>query len=94
MLGFTNGRSVTDAVFIIKQIKEKATEFNIPAYICFIELPMAFDRVCLGDILSILIENKVLSNITRTLHNLNTNNKTKVKARDQLIGNIPTPGGI
>ena len=26
--GFLKGRSITDAVFIIKQIKEKATEFN------------------------------------------------------------------
>ena len=31
--GFIKGRSMTDAVFIIKQIKEEATEFNVPTYI-------------------------------------------------------------
>ena len=31
-------RSIIDAVFVIKQIKEKATEFNITAYICFIDV--------------------------------------------------------
>ena len=62
--------------------------------ICFIELTLTFDRVRVADILSILIENKVPVNITRTIHNLNTNNATKVKAGDQLTENIPTPGGI
>ena len=55
---------------------------------------MAFDGVRMRDILSILMEKKVLANITRTIHNLNSNNATKVEARDQLTENIPTPGGI
>mgnify|MGYP007005567614 CR=1 FL=1 len=48
------GMPITDAVFIIKQIKEKVIEYSMPAYICFIDLTMAFDRVRLGDILHIL----------------------------------------
>ena len=88
---FIRGRSITDAVFVIKQ--EKTTEFNIPAYIYFIDLTMAFDRVRLGDILNILIENKLPANI-RTINDPNTNNTMKVKAGDQLIENITTPGGI
>ena len=91
---FIKEKSITDAVSIIKQIKEKATDFIIPGYICFNDLTMAFDRVRLGDILSILIENKVPANITSTIHNLNTDNATKVKAGDQLVENVPTPGGI
>ena len=55
---------------------------------------MAFNMVHLGDILSILIENYVPANITRIIHNLNTNNATNVKAGDQLTENIQTPGGI
>ena len=30
--GFIKGKSTIDPVFIIIQIKEKATEFNIPVY--------------------------------------------------------------
>ena len=37
-------------------IKEKATKFNMPAYICSIDLTVAFDGVRLGDILTIFIE--------------------------------------
>ena len=92
--GFTKGQSISDAVFIIKQIKENAIEYTIPAYICFIDLTMAFDRVGLGDILYILIENGAAANITKIIHNLNIENVTKVKAGDQFTANIPTPGGI
>ena len=53
-----------------------------------------FHGVHLGDILSTLTENMVPTNITRTIHKLNMDNATKVKAGDQLTGNIPTPGGI
>ena len=55
---------------------------------------MAFDRLQLGDILSILTENKVSANITGTIHSLNTNNATKVKTGPQLTENITTPGRI
>ena len=92
--GFVKGRSITDTVFITKQIKEKAKKLNTPVYICFIDLAMAFDRVRLGGILNILIENKVPDNVTRTSHDVNTNNAIKVKAGGRLTKNIPTPGGI
>ncbi|CAG9839124.1 unnamed protein product, partial [Diabrotica balteata] len=92
--GCTKGRSITDAVFKINQIKEKAIEFGMPAYICFIDLTKAFDRVRLGYSLNILIENETPTSITKILHNLNNNNVTKVRAGDEFTENIPTPGGI
>ncbi|CAG9829667.1 unnamed protein product [Diabrotica balteata] len=90
--GFTRERSITDAVFIIKQIKEKAIEFGMPAYTCFIDLTKVFDRVRLGDILNILIENKTPTNTKKIVHNLNNNNVTKGRGGDQFTENIPTPG--
>ena len=51
-------------------------------------------RVRLADTLSVLIENKIPANITRAIHNLNTNNATNVKAGDRLTENILTSGGI
>ena len=44
-----------EAIFIIKQLKEKSIEFNTPAYVCLIDLTKAFDRVRLFDIINILI---------------------------------------
>ncbi|XP_065174094.1 uncharacterized protein [Atheta coriaria] len=36
--GFRTGRSCNDAIFILRQIKEKAIEWNRPAFICFVDL--------------------------------------------------------
>ncbi|KAH1008183.1 hypothetical protein HUJ05_008764 [Dendroctonus ponderosae] len=43
-LGFRINRSTTDALFIIRQIKEKAIEFDTPAFACFIDLTKAFEE--------------------------------------------------
>jgi len=56
--GFRRNKSTTDAIFIIKQLKEKSIEFNTPAYVSFIDLTKAFDRVRLSDIINILMMRK------------------------------------
>ncbi|XP_048516470.1 uncharacterized protein LOC125502436 [Dendroctonus ponderosae] len=48
--GFISGRSCTD-VFVLRQIVEKSIEYNKPAFICFVDLTRAFDRVQLKDVL-------------------------------------------
>ena len=92
--GFRRNRSTTDAIFIIKQIKEKAIEFNTPAYVCFIDLTKAFDRVRLPDIINILKDKNVPDNIVRNIRKLNVDNTTQVKVDNDLTQDIPTPGGI
>lgn len=92
--GFRRNRSTTDAIFIIKQLKEKSIEFNTPAYVCFIDLTKAFDRVRLYDIVNILMAREAPDTIVRAIHNLNMNNRTRVKAGDTYTEEIPTPGGI
>lgn len=57
--GFRVNRSTTDAIFIVRQIVEKATEYNKPAYLCFVDLKKAFDRVKLRDII-IILRNKLV----------------------------------
>lgn len=92
--GFRRGRSVTDAIFVMKQIKEKSLEYNKPAYICFVDLSKAFDRVRLGDVLEILQKEKIPPYIIKIIHHLNTQNTTKVKHGVKTTEAIPTPGGI
>ena len=53
---FRSGRSCTDAVFVLRQITIKSIEYNKPAYICFIDLVKAFDRVRLKDIFHLLYD--------------------------------------
>lgn len=92
--GFRTNRSTTDALFIMKQLKEKSIEFNKPAYICFIDLTKAFDKVRLTDVLQILTKRQSPSQITKLIKNLNTGNVTKIKSGEHTTPNIKTPGGI
>ena len=52
--GFRKNRSAIDAIFTIRQIAEKAIEFNKPAFMCFVDLTQAFDRVKLEDVVPLL----------------------------------------
>lgn len=53
-------RSATDAIFVIKQVKENAIEDNTPAFICFVNRTKAFDKVKLGDVIRTLIKKRAL----------------------------------
>ncbi|XP_055389945.1 uncharacterized protein LOC129618936 [Condylostylus longicornis] len=48
--GFRTNRSTVDAIFILSQILEKAIEYNHPAFMCFIDLAKAFDKIRLSDV--------------------------------------------
>ena len=52
--GFRKNSSAIDAIFTIRLITEKVIEFNKPAFICFVDLTQAFDRVELEDVVPLL----------------------------------------
>ena len=52
--GFTAGRSTTEQIFAIRQIKEKSKEFNKSTYIAFIDFKAAFDSVSRDSLWKIL----------------------------------------
>lgn len=52
--GFRSGRSCTDAVFVLRQIVERSIEYNKSAYLCFIDLQKAFDRIWVEDVIYLL----------------------------------------
>ena len=64
--GFRSGRSCKDAVFVLRQITEKSIEYNKLAYICFIDLVKAFDRVQLKDIIHLLYDRHIPHNLVKT----------------------------
>ena len=57
--GFKSNRSTTDALFMVRQIVEKSTEFAKPAYLCFVDLEQAFNRVRRGNVIAILKEEAI-----------------------------------
>lgn len=92
--GFRNNRSAIDAIFIIRQITEKAIEFSKVAFMCFVDLTQAFDRVRLADVLALLQKRNIHPNTIRTIEKLNTDNYTYVRTANKLSKRIPVKTGI
>ena len=92
--GFRSGRSCTDAVFVIRQVTEKSIEYNKPAYMCFIDLEKAFDRVQLRDVIHLLYNRQIPHNIIKTIKNIYTANEIQAKINGNLTKPIPVRCGI
>lgn len=92
--GFRNNRSTTDAIFILRQIVEKSIEYDKPAYMCFIDLTKAFDRIRLNDVLLILNKKLVPADVIRIIKELNTQTKTRIRINNQLTEEIDVDTGI
>ena len=43
--GFVKGKGTREQILIVRQVVEKAREFNKPVYICFVDFSKAFDSV-------------------------------------------------
>ena len=60
----------TDAVFFIRQITEKSIEYNRPAFMCFINLEKAFNRIQVKDVIQLPYDRQVPQNIIKTIENI------------------------
>ena len=92
--GFRRNRSTIDAIYIVRQIVEKALEFNKPAFLCFVDLTKAFDQVRLEDVLSILQKRNVDARIIAAVRTLNTNNTTSIKLNSGVSKKLNVSSGI
>ena len=92
--GFRSGRSCTDAVFVIRQITEKSIEYNKPAYMCFIDLEKAFDRVQLRDVVHLLYNRQIPHNLVKTIQNIYEANQIQAKINGVLTEPINVGCGI
>ena len=68
--GFRSGRSCVDTIFVMRQITEQSIEYNRPAFMCFIDLQKAFDRIQFKDIIHLLHERQIPHNIIKTIENI------------------------
>lgn len=92
--GFRINRSTTDATFIIRQIVEKAIEFNRPAFLCFVDLKKAFDRVKLNDVISMLIEREVPTKLIKIIEDMYVNTTTRIQTGNTFSEVIKCNSGI
>lgn len=92
--GFRRNRGTTDAIFMIRQLSEKAIEFNKPLFLCFVDLEKAFDRVRKQDVLQILNERNVPRCLIELVKDLNTNTRTQIITAEGLSDAIVINKGV
>ena len=91
--GFWENRSTTDAILIFRQIAETSIEYNKPAFVCFIDLTKAFDRVRLSDVLKLLKDRNLNPKTIKIIKKMNIGNSTFIKANNKLSKKIPVLTG-
>lgn len=77
--GFVKGRGTREQILILRQIIEKAREFNTPLIICFVDFSKAFDSVKWGKLWKILLEMGVPKHLVLLLRQLYENNTASVR---------------
>lgn len=92
--GFRKNRSTIDAIFILRQIVGKSIEYDKPAFMCFIDMTKAFDRVSLNDVTDIMREAGIPEEIVRIVEALNSKTTTQILANDILTEEIAVSIGI
>ncbi|XP_045480919.1 uncharacterized protein LOC123685307 [Harmonia axyridis] len=87
--GFRSGRSCKDAVFVMRQIVEKSIQYNRPAYMCFVDLQKAFDRVQIQDVVHLLYQSQIPHNLIKVIEDIYSSNKIQAKIDGELTRPIP-----
>ena len=77
-----------------KASNKKVDEYNKPAYMYFIDLEKAFDRVQLRDVIHLLYNRQIPHNIIKTIKNIYTANEIQAKINGNLTKPIPVRCGI
>jgi len=78
----------------VRQIVEKSTEFNHTAYICFVDLTKAFDRVRLADVTACLREREVPEQIVKVIKEMNTDTIARIRSNGQTSRPITLKNGV
>ncbi|KAI8433901.1 hypothetical protein MSG28_015827 [Choristoneura fumiferana] len=77
--GFVKGRGTREQILIVRQIIEKAKEFNRPVYICFVDFQKAFDSVRWPRMWKTLLDMGVPQHLVHVLRTLYENNTASVR---------------
>ena len=90
--GFIPGRSTADHICAIKQLIERATEFNRPMYLVAIDFTMAFDFMSSDAIWRILLNYRTPESLVRRVKRIYTACHAKVRTRFGTTGEFEVHG--
>ncbi|KAI8422423.1 hypothetical protein MSG28_006263 [Choristoneura fumiferana] len=92
--GFVKGRGTREQILILRQIIEKAREFNSTLYICFVDFRKAFDTVIWAQLWRILAEMGVPPHLIVLLRRLYESGTAAVRVDGTLSENFKTEAGV
>ena len=76
--GFRSGRGIVDAIFVIRQVIEKAKEKNVPLHFHFIDFKSAFDTIWRKALWKMLIKIGISQKLVNTIKYMYDNTKCAI----------------
>ncbi len=92
--GFVEERGTREQIFNIRNIIEKAREFNIPMMICFIDYAKAFDCVHWSALWLVMKDMGISEHIISIIRALYENGQMNVRINQQTSKNFKTNKGV
>ncbi len=92
--GFMPGRSTTDAIFILRQLQEKALIADITLYFAFVDLEKAFDRVPRKVVWWALRKMGVSETLVKTVQAMYHNARARVRVGSSLSEEFDVKVGV
>lgn len=88
------GRGTREQILVLRQIIEKAREFNIPLFICFVDFRKAFDTVIWERLWRVLLEMGVPQHLISLLQRLYEDGTAAVRVDDISSDTFKTESGV
>ncbi|CAH2233881.1 jg18186 [Pararge aegeria aegeria] len=92
--GFVKGRGTREQILIVRQVIEKAREFNKPTYICFVDFSKAFDSVKWSKLWNVLLSMGTPKRLVHLLRRLYDNGTASVRTDDVLSEAFHLSAGV
>ncbi|KAL0879221.1 hypothetical protein ABMA27_003004 [Loxostege sticticalis] len=92
--GFVKGKGTREQILTVRQIIEKAREFNKPTYICFVDFSKAFDSVQWPKLWNTLLEMGTPKHLVHLIRNLYEKGTASVRTDEVLSGQFHPSAGV
>ena len=92
--GFRKGKGCTDAIFALRQLSEKAIEYNQPIHLVFIDQEKAFDRVNRDKLWKVLEQYDIKGQLLDNIRAIYSNSKSAVRTTSGTSDWFPVTSGV
>ena len=92
--GFRKGRGSTDAIFALRQLSERAIEYNQALHMVFVDQEKAFDRVNRDKLWGVLEQYDIKGQLLDNVRAIYANSKSAVRTPSGLSNWFPVTSGV